>query len=280
MFNLLVSQIGWTPPTGRVDKSRFLTQTTEQIKQQIFIGDTPNKNILTSIQTVFMPEIGSNEAPPEARIGKVTDLHDLGREYEFNFYYDQELAPIPTEVINELSSIFGVDGFGLSNTHWSVKHHDIFELLYKYKNGAEETQGVFRVSRRPVKQRQIAVMMPFDHIFTEVFKAINILGMSIGCSCVRADGIWNEDAIIQDIVNLIIESKVVLCDVSGRNPNVFYEAGIAHAMGKSVVLITQNEQDVPFDLRHLRYVQYLPNNQGYMALQNSLRERLIYLFNG
>ena len=71
-----------------------------------------------------------------------------------------------------------------------------------------------------------------------------------------------------------------MCDVTGRNPNVFYEAGIAHAMGKKVVIITQNDQDVPFDLRHLRYVRYLPNEQGLESLQADLRERLWNLING
>jgi nucleoside 2-deoxyribosyltransferase len=89
----------------------------------------------------------------------------------------------------------------------------------------------------------------------------------------RADEFWNEDAIIQDIVNLISESEVVVCDVTGRNPDVFYEAGIAHAIGKRVILITKNDIDVPFDLKHIRYVRYLPNEQGLQTMQGALRER-------
>ena len=52
----------------------------------------------------------------------------------------------------------------------------------------------------------------------------------------------------------------MLCaTVTGRFPNVFYEARIAHTLGREVILITQNENDIPFDLRHLRYVRYLNN---------------------
>lgn len=182
--------------------------------------------------------------------------------------------------MEELSQIFGVTGFGLSNTHWSVKPHDIFELLYRYESGTSETHGAFKVLRLPVKQRQIAVMMPFDPVFTPIYTAIQNLCNTLGCNCLRADEIWHEDSIMQDIVNLISESKVVVCDATGRNPNVFYEAGIAHAMGKKVVIITQNDQDVPFDLRHLRYVRYLPNEQGMESLQTDLRERLWNLING
>lgn len=280
MFNLLVSYSGWTPPSGRIDKSRFLTQTDESTKKNILRGGNIDVQTLCNIKSVFMPEVGSVEATAEARIGQITAIKDVGREYEFDFLLDPTIAPIPVEVMEELSKIFGVTGFGLSNTHWSVKPHDIFELLYRYDSGTSETHDAFKIQRLPVKQRQVAVMMPFDAAFTHVYTAIQSLCNAQGFICLRADGIWREDSIIQDIVNLISESKVVVCDVTGRNPNVFYEAGIAHAMGKKVVIITQNDQDVPFDLRHLRYVRYLPNEQGLESLQADLRERLWNLING
>lgn len=46
--------------------------------------------------------------------------------------------------------------------------------------------------------------------------------------CRRADDIWEAPAIIQDVVNLIDRSRIVVCDCTERNPNVFYETGIAH----------------------------------------------------
>lgn len=279
MFNLLVAYMGWKPPTGRIDKERFLSQTDETTKQYILRDGKIDTQTLFSIKSVFMPELGSLEVPAEAYIGQITALRDVGKEYEFDFILDPTISPIPLEVIEELSQIFGVQGFGLNNTHWSVKQHDLFELLYRYESGAVETHGAFKISRLPIKQRQIAVMMPFDAGYNPVYSAIQGLCESIGCSCFRADEIWNEDAIIQDIVNLISESKVVVCDVTERNPNVFYEAGIAHAIGKRVILLTQNDVDVPFDLKHLRYVRYLPNDQGLQTMQDNLRERLWSLIN-
>lgn len=279
MFNLLVSYAGWKPPSGRIDKGRFLNQTDESTKQHILRNGAVDTQTLFGIKSVFMPEVGSSEAPSEARIGQITALRDLGKEYEFDFMLDPTISPIPFEVMEELSSIFGVSGFGLSNTHWSVKPHDLFELLYRYENGSVESHGAFKISRLPIKRRQIAVMMPFNAAFNPVYSAIQKLCESTVCDCLRGDEIWQEDAIIQDVVNLISESKVVVCDVTGRNPNVFYEAGIAHAMGKKVVLITQNDEDVPFDLKHLRYVRYLANEQGLESLQVALRERILNLVN-
>ena len=55
---------------------------------------------------------------------------------------------------------------------------------------------------------------------------------------------------------------------------MFYEAGIAHTLGREVILITQSEHDIPFDLRHLRYVKYLNNAEGRVALVTALQGRL------
>lgn len=88
--------------------------------------------------------------------------------------------------------------------------------------------------------------------------------------CATINSIWEQAAIIQDVVSLIDRSRIVICDCSGRNPNVFYEAGIAHTLGRDVIIITQSEHDIPFDLRHLRYIKYLNNTQGLDELEKAL----------
>ena len=92
--------------------------------------------------------------------------------------------------------------------------------------------------------------------------------------CLRADDIWREHAIMDEVVKLIAEARVVVADVTGRNANVFYELGIAHSLNKDVVMVTQANDDIPFDVRHLRYLHYYPNGEGLADLQNRLSERL------
>jgi hypothetical protein len=53
---------------------------------------------------------------------------------------------------------------------------------------------------------------------------------------------------------------LVVAELSGRNPNVMYEIGLAHAIGKPIILLTRNQEDVPFDLKALRYLFYDINN--------------------
>jgi hypothetical protein len=51
-------------------------------------------------------------------------------------------------------------------------------------------------------------------------------------------------------------AKVLVAELTSRNPNVFYELGLAHALNKPVVLVSSNEPDVPFDLKHIRVIYY------------------------
>ena len=66
---------------------------------------------------------------------------------------------------------------------------------------------------------------------------------------------------------------MVVCDFTAKNPNVFYEAGIAHTLGKHVIPITQNADDIPFDLQHHRFIHYLNNAEGRKTLEVKLGDR-------
>ncbi len=85
---------------------------------------------------------------------------------------------------------------------------------------------------------------------------------------------WEDATIIQDVFALIYRARIVVVDFTGRNPNVFYETGIAHALGKPVVPITQSPDDVPFDVRHHRYLRYTLDAEGLQELTLKLTSRL------
>lgn len=133
--------------------------------------------------------------------------------------------------------------------------------------------SVFAVPERGIENDLVAVMMPFAG-FGPVYDAIKLAVAGAELRCVRADDIWENSILIQDVFSLIFRSHIVVCDFSGRNPNVMYEAGIAHTLGKHVVPVTQSADDIPFDLRHHRYLGYLNNGEGRTKLQHELTERL------
>jgi hypothetical protein len=134
--------------------------------------------------------------------------------------------------------------------------------------------NVFSVPEVSVETDLAAVMMPLRAEFTAVYKAIFRACKSTGLRCLRADDIWEDSAIIQDIFNIIFRAQVVIVDFTGRNPNVMYETGIAHTLGKHVVPISQSIDDVPFDLTHHRVLKYLGNSEGLKQLEVKLVPRL------
>lgn len=80
--------------------------------------------------------------------------------------------------------------------------------------------------------------------------------MSLGAHCERVDEQIFQGSILDRIYNQIAKADIIISDLSGRNPNVFYETGYAHALGSTVILVTQNKEDIPFDLMHYPHVIY------------------------
>lgn len=134
--------------------------------------------------------------------------------------------------------------------------------------------NVFQVPDSYVELDLAAVMMPFAAEFNAVHEAIKCACASNGLRCLRADDIWEEATIIQDIFNLVFRAQVVIVDFTGKNANVMYETGIAHTLGKHVIPVTQSLADVPFDMQHHRALKYLPNSEGMTVLETSLAKKL------
>lgn len=101
------------------------------------------------------------------------------------------------------------------------------------------------------------VLMPFSPSYdTEYKRVIQPAVEAAGLECIRGDEIYSKPQITADIWKSLRGARIVIAELTGRNSNVFYELGLAHAIGKPVIIITRSEDDVPFDLKGLRYVYY------------------------
>ena len=134
--------------------------------------------------------------------------------------------------------------------------------------------SVFEIPNTPIEPDLVAVMMPFHAGLKPVYTSIQSACTAKGYRALRADDIWENSTFIQDIFDLIFCSRIVVVDFSERNPNVMYETGIAHTLGKVVIPITQSFNDIPSDLGHHRALKYLPNDEGYRNLSNELYKRI------
>lgn len=137
---------------------------------------------------------------------------------------------------------------------------------------------VFRIPDKAVEPNVLSVMMPFEGRFAGTYTAIRNVCGRLGIDCKRADDIWDNSILIQDVFDLIFTSQAVITDFTDRNPNVFYETGVAHTLGKIVIPITQSVGDIPFDLRHHRALTYLSNVEGLAKLEKDLEKKLRVVF--
>ena len=113
--------------------------------------------------------------------------------------------------------------------------------------------------------------MPFGEEFQPIYDDhIKSTAENLKLSIVRADDFFLGGTIVSDIWALMNGARVVIADCTGRNANVFYELGMAHTLGKDVILVTQESDNTPFDIRHLRHIEYKYTPRGMRQFENQL----------
>jgi hypothetical protein len=115
--------------------------------------------------------------------------------------------------------------------------------------------------------------MPFNKKFTEVYE--DIIKPSLlkeGCGVARGDEYHQQRNIIRDIVDYLAQADLVIADLTGLNANVVYELGLAHALLKPTLIITQDLDKLPFNLSSYRTHRYSLNHKDVQELHDQLRQ--------
>jgi len=135
---------------------------------------------------------------------------------------------------------------------------------------------IFGPAQYKVDGRLAFVLMPFTAELTDIYQTVvkpTVEKQEFCLVCKRADDIKSNRAIIQDIWKSICEARIIIADMSNLNPNVMYELGIAHTIGKETILLyqkTNQELRFPFDLSHIRRIEYENTMPGAKALEREL----------
>lgn len=120
--------------------------------------------------------------------------------------------------------------------------------------------------------------MPFAEKFQPIYEDhIQRIVTEAGLSSQRADEIASTNLITWDIWERINKARFLIADLTDRNANVFYEVGLAHAISKDVILLTQNMGDIPFDLQSLRFIVYEYSPRGMVEFEKKLRSAILAL---
>lgn len=294
MYSLIVSgnENAWEGRRYGISIDRFLEHTTEGVRARFISLDGDAIRALLSIPALLAYEQGLDRPARVARVTRVV----LGSRDEIRLDFEAMpgIPPIPPRELTRLRWELDITDREMHRTHWAIKQIDLLEVLREaglVQGAAPEPRAeahapapprqpvdifptVFAIPTTPRDPRSVAVMMPFARDFDETYEEIRKACEVVGLRGERADTIWEESTIIQDVFNLIYRSAVVIVDLSGRNPNVMYECGIAHTLGRPVLPIARGVDALPFDLLHHRVLTYLPNTEGHARLREKLESRL------
>lgn len=133
------------------------------------------------------------------------------------------------------------------------------------KKSTKKKIGTKKATKKPVIKPETHgtcfVMMPFKEPFGLYYDTIfkpAIIQAKLDPKL--ANDLFRPSPIVSDLWQMIQEAKVLLAELTTKNANVFYELGLAHAIGKPVILVSETMDDVPFDLQQLRVLLYDKND--------------------
>lgn len=205
--------------------------------------------------------------------------------------FDQDPNKLRWQVLRERNRIISSFVFGWKETWEAEREREHYVELTEH---FLRVQALLGIRTRDLAQREEAtisvtpvfgaahdaryavfVAMPFAESIRDVYDhsivpACAAANLTVG----RADEIFGANHVMRDVWSLLLNCNKVIVDCTGRNPNVFYELGIAHTIGKPVMLISQNLDDIPFDLRHWRVTIYSSAGDGFQSLMTEVSKFL------
>ena len=119
------------------------------------------------------------------------------------------------------------------------------------------------------------IVMPLSPPFNDLYKEVIIpVCEKIGILAFRADDVFKPGIIMQDIIQALVESDIIIAEISSENPNVYYEIGYAHALGKPTILLAKKDSELPFDISGYRVIFYDNSIGGKPEVEKNLEKHL------
>ena len=104
----------------------------------------------------------------------------------------------------------------------------------------------------PIGDEGTEVRHRSDQILTHI---IDVAAKECGYETLRADKISEPGIITSQIIQPLLDDPLVIADMTGHNPNVFYELAVRHAIRKPVVQLIEKGEKIPFDVAATRIIQ-------------------------
>jgi len=186
--------------------------------------------------------------------------------------------------INDLAEVVAEKTAAKVQEAQQKRDQELVEQTLKYNDALKLHPGEL-VFGRPSESSQfkgdIFMIMPFADTFKGIYTdVIRPLVKELGLVITRGDEFTSANGVImEEVWSALNNCQFVIAEITGGNDNVFYELGIAHTLNKPAILITQatKPESVPFDIRHLRYIQYENTVSGGGKLRDDLKASITRL---
>lgn len=166
-------------------------------------------------------------------------------------------------------------------TSTDERWNEMYHLILTSQSRQSEKTGVVSVSKFlsgfgidytkiKIQNDMVFVLTPFHDDFMHTYEIIKSSCEKIKLTAMKGDEEFVHKDILQHIIKCMVKSRVVIANLNGRNPNVFYELGIAHTLNKPTILLAHKDTSVPFDLKNQYLVLYKDDEELSKRLTESL----------
>ena len=249
-----------------------VTTSTEELSAKVYLNEPINK--ILSKSDVFIPILTSNSLNNNDSINEFILLSD----YVWRSNGMKLILPIKLNdaILPEtFKDWFYIDyDIRTSNLIKKLNEH-IFRFRTRLSSEKDTSVNSLFINRDfKIKEKYCFVLMPFLLEWSDsLYKHLKQILYSKEYSCERADDLYGSD-VLEDIWIAINTAELIIADITSKNPNVFYEIGIAHTLGKKVILLTQSTDDIPFDFKRFRHIIYKDNTDGFNVLEKEIPKYL------
>ena len=263
-------------PTSLDDAAKFTTGGKPSGRFASEVASAKKYGFLRSDDGKLIPEERARQAiAPQSETDRISALREavLAAPHLSDVYDHYRGAKLPDEPFfqNALTDRFGIPSDKVSEFAQifleSMRSAELIDESGDHARlvdaGRDEALAGDVTSSRKAKHTAVEgttcfVMQPFDGYLGEYYEKIFKPAIEkAGLRAVRADDdIFATGKIMDQVWRGIREATVLVAELTSKNPNVFYELGLAHALEKPVVLVSSNQDDVPFDLGHIRAIFY------------------------
>jgi len=231
-------------------------------KTALFIGYSLTDPDFNNIRNVVQSRLGKFQRMAYV-LGFDTPIEEIESKFEENLHVislstsaDSDKGILLSRFFDDVQQRLDVEG----GVRLRGSRPDIFETI--------PTEKVEQASRQSDATSLLTsssnlcfVMMPFGQQFDKLYyEFIKPCVDQVGLTALRADEMRATGSIVEQIRVSIQQARLCIADVSQRNPNVLYEVGIAHTLGKPTILLARTAKDVPFDIAGLRAIIYDVDN--------------------